>query len=123
MQLPANIFGEPDSFCPIRWIEMFKLWMPRFREEVYARCRRSLFVPIYQSFPQYIGLTFGKLPPRESFLGDVCASHMLDAEGVERYLEEEIVEGTKEYFKRNADWAFHELKAVGAEGTMAKLGL
>jgi hypothetical protein len=123
MALPTNVFGQPDLFYPIRWIEMFKLWMPRFRDEVYARCRRSLFVPIYQSFPEYIGLTLEKLPPRGSFLADVCATYIPCTEGVEHYLEEEIVEGTKDYFRRNADWAFSELKAVGGEGTIIKLGL
>jgi hypothetical protein len=123
LALPTNVFGQPDLFYPIRWIEMFKLWMPRFRDEVYTRCRSSLFVPIYQSFPQYIGLTLDKLPPHGSFLADICETYMPYVEGVERYFEEEIVEGTKQYLRRNADWAFNELEALGHEETMIKLGL
>jgi hypothetical protein len=123
MQLPLNSFGSADLFYPIRWIEMFKLWLPDYRSEVYARCRRSLFLPIYHSFSQYIGVKSGKLPPDGSFLADICKTYLQHDGTTGRYSEEEVVEGTKAFFRRNANWAIDELITVAGEATAVKLGL
>ena len=123
MRLPLNSFGNPDLFYPIRWIEMFKLWLPDYNSEVHARCRRSLFLPIYQSFAQYIGLKLGKLPPHGSFLGEICETYLRQDGAIEHYSEEEVVQGTKAFFRRNADWAIDELRTVAGEATVVKLGL
>ncbi len=122
MQLATNVFGTPETFYPIRWIETFKLWLPQFRDEVIERSRSALFMPIFQSFPQYIGLTLRKLPPQGSFLAEICDSY-LPRGGGEHYYPEEIVEGTRAFLKRNADWAVEELRAVSGEATLMTLGL
>jgi len=123
MRLPLNSFGKPGLFYPIRWIEIFKLWLPDYSSEVYARCRRSLFLPIYQSFSQYIGLKLGKLPPHGSFLADICETYLRQDGAIEHYSEEEVVEGTRAFFRRNANWAIDELRTVAGEATVVKLGL
>lgn len=123
MGLPSNIYGSPETFYPIRWIEMFKLWIPQFREEVKMQTRRSLFLPIYQSFPQYIGLTLGKLPPSGSFLAEIFSPYLSRFEEAEYYSQDEIVEATKAFFRKNSSWAVQELRAVGGDSTLEKLGL
>jgi len=123
MQLPQNVFGSPDTFYPIRWIEMFKLWLPQFRDEVMKRSRNAMFMAIFQSFPQYIGLTMAKLPPRGSYLAEIFSVYLAHFEGAGHYTEEEIIGGARAFFQRNAAWAIQELKAVSDEATIAKLGL
>jgi hypothetical protein len=119
MQLTPNVFGTAESFYPIRWIEMFKLWLPQFRDEVEERSRNALFLPIYQSFPQYIGLTtLGKLPPFGSLLADICRAYPPAMQRAEHYHAEEIIAGTRAFFQRNATWAVEELRAV----TRAEIG-
>lgn len=123
MQLPPNIFGSPETFYPIRWIEMFKLWLPQFYDEVKKRSRSALFMAIFQSFPQYIGLTLDKMPPPGSYLADICAAYLPPSDEIEHYRQEEIIDGTRAFFQRHASWAIQELRAVGGDATCAKLGL
>jgi hypothetical protein len=123
LQLPPNVFGSPRTFYPIRWIEMFKLWLPQFSDEVIERSRAALFMPIFQSFPQYLGLTMAKMPPPGSFLAEVCRTYIPHLEGVEHYRPEEIVEGTRRFFDTNADWAVNELSVVCGGATLDQLGL
>jgi hypothetical protein len=123
MGLAPNEFGSPETFYPIRWIESFKLWLPHFRDEVEASARGGFFMPIYQSIARYLGLTSAKMPPPGSYLADVCASHLAEAPGTGRYTAEEVVERTRAFIQGNASWAPEELRIVGGEETMAKLGL
>lgn len=123
MKLPLNMFGAPDTFYPLRWIEMFKLWLPQFKDEVKKRSRSALFMAIFQSFPQYIGLNLEKLPPPGSYLADLCNAYPLPIREAMHHNEEEILNGTKMFFQRNAKWAIKELTAVGGKASLAKLGL
>lgn len=66
--LPRDMNATPDQFYPIRYVEIFKLWLPEFREEVERRTASSIFVPIYQSYPIRLGLDPAKGPPHGSFL-------------------------------------------------------
>jgi SAM-dependent methyltransferase len=120
--LPLDMFGRVDTFYPVRWIEMFKLWLPEFRNEVAQRTRSAVFLPIYQSFPQYIGLKLGKVPPPGSYLHEVCSATDSSVNSFERYLPEEIREGTREFFERHR-WAARELREVAGEMTWVRLGL
>jgi hypothetical protein len=120
--LPADFFGTTNTFYPIRWIEMFKLWLPQFKDEISARAKDALFMPIYASFPQYIGLELDKLPPAGSFLGDICETYLKHERRAPRHLADDIVRGTNAFLSRN-DWALDELANVAGEDVVRQLGL
>ncbi|WP_162914125.1 glycosyltransferase family 2 protein [Taklimakanibacter lacteus] len=120
--LPTDLFGTPDTFYPIRWIEMFKLWLPQFRDEVTERANKALFLPIYGSFPQYIGLELVKLPPQGSFLCEICDRYLADHRDLPHYTAEEIEVRTRAFMIRH-EWALDELAMVAGEKTIEKLGI
>lgn len=122
-RLPRNCFGVPATFYPVRWIEMFKLWLPRFRDELNARLNNAIFLPTYASFPQYIGLDLGRFPPKDSYLADMCDRYLGKQSDANRYSVQEVMEGTRNFFLRNADWAPAELEAVSNRGSLASLGI
>ena len=122
LDLPADVFGTPDTFYPIRWVEMFKLWLPQFRDEVAARSEEALFMPIYASFPQYIGLDLGKLPPAGSFLSDICAKYLSTDQTLSRYSAEEVMRGTRAFLRRN-EWATDELAVIAGSDILRQLGI
>jgi hypothetical protein len=72
LELPVDMNGSSETFYPISWIEAFKLWLPEHADEVADRARDALFMPIYQSFPQFIGLDVHCLPPEGSYLDALC---------------------------------------------------
>ncbi len=121
--LADNEFGSPDRFYPIRWIEMFKLWLPKYRDEVEARCTGALFLPIYQSFIKYIGLSAADVPPRGSYLGEFCARHMPGRRDRRGHRPEEIYEALRAFFMKNQEWAIGELVAVSGEEILRDLRL
>lgn len=121
MELPTDVFGSTDTFYPIRWIEMFKLWLPQYRDEVDERLRHALFMPIYQSFPKYTGLSMQRRPPDGSYLAELCRGE--DDEGSTPYDAETVLTATRKYFERNATWAVPELCAVSGERDLRLLGL
>lgn len=108
--LSKNEFGSPDSFYPIRFIEMYKLWLPEFADEVRRRTAGAYFLPIFQSFPQYIGLEFSRYPPAGSILGDLCERDT-NAE-LDRHSADTIRAATRKFFAKHAAWALDELNAV-----------
>ncbi|MEW9838530.1 glycosyltransferase family 2 protein [Mesorhizobium marinum] len=121
--LPTNCFGSPATFYPVRWIEMFKLWLPQFKNELNARLRKAIFLPTYASFPQYIGLDLGKYPPKGSYLADLCDKYIGGCLDLERYSAQEVLEGTRDFFSRNADWAPSELREVAGPESLLELGI
>ena len=121
--LPRNCFGSPETFYPVRWIEMFKLWLPQFRDELNARLDKAIFLPTYASFPQYIGLDLGRFPPKGSYLADMCDRYLRRQSDAERYSVEEVMDGTCNFFHRNADWAPAELQAVAGRDSLVRLGI
>lgn len=121
--LPENEFGSRDSFYPIHWMEMFKLWLPRYREEVQERCRTAMFLPIYQSFPKYIGLQMANLPPPGSYLGEFCAGHRPNISGELTHRAEEIYNATRAFFIKNREWAFIRLAEVCGESILCDFDL
>ena len=121
LRLPRDVFGDPDKFYPMRWIEMFKLWLPEYADDLADRAARALFMPIYQSVLQSAGLAWGPLPPRGSFLARVCDEAGID--GSDRYDALDIVEATRRFFKGHGEWAVAELCAVGGEADLRFLDL
>ena len=110
--MPLDMVGTSKIFYPIRWIEMFKLWLPEFTEEILGKTRHAIFMPIFQSFSLYMGMDLAKKPPTGSFLGEVCDRYLPRNEGGDRYDEAEIRKLTRAYFLRNADWAIDELRSI-----------
>lgn len=110
--LPKNVFGTADSFYPIRFIEMFKLWLPQFRNEIRSRTQGSFFLPVFQSFPSYIGLDLALMPPKGSYLDEACSIYSDVENDHVRYHPSVIRAAVLAYFERNADWAFRELSLV-----------
>ncbi len=80
-------------------------------------------MPIYQSFPQYIGIDFIRLPPEESFLGALCNQFIRHGAPMSRYDAEYIREGTRQYFLKHKDWAIDELVSVSGPDVLRKLEL
>lgn len=113
--LPRNQFGSADTFYPIRWIEMFKLWLPEYADEIRSRISGAYFLPIFQSFPQYIGLELSRYPPKGSILGDLCDHPDIDE--TDRYRPEAIRAATRDFFAKHEAWAIDELRAAsGRQG-------
>lgn len=121
--LPKNCFGSPQTFYPVRWIEMFKLWLPQFRNEMNARLEKAIFLPTYASFPQYIGLDLGRSPPKGSYLAHMCDRYLGKSSDAERYSAQEVMDGTRSFFHRNADWAPAELQTISGNESLMRLGI
>jgi hypothetical protein len=119
--LPKNYGGLPNSFYPIRWIEMFKLWLPEYCHEIERRVASAFFLPIYQSFPQYIGLSLGRRPPRGSYLAKFLDRHCPAGENG-AYEADEIISASRQFFLSN-DWAINELTSVAGAQALTQLGI
>ena len=123
LSLPLDMGGTPDQFYPLRWIEVFKLWLPRFCDEVEDKGRGAYFMPIYQSFSLYAGLSMERLPPNGSYLDRVCTQFASQFEKNDRYTHQEVLGRTKAFFERKRDWAIDELVAVSGPDILNQLGL
>jgi hypothetical protein len=121
--LPRNEFGTTATFYPVKWIEMFKLWLPEFRGEMLKRAADAYFMPIYASFPQYMGLEFGRLPPEGSFLSDICYRYVEENRTTRRYTDREVLDAVREYFYRNRTAGLFELITVSGIEALRRLGL
>lgn len=121
--LERNTYGSPNSFYPIRWIEIFKLWLPEYREEVMQRAETAYFMPIYQSYPKYIGLDVLALPPSGSYLDLALqkGGHIGSRKGGNQYDADEIRNKVREFFKRNNKWAPQELESVAGRSCANQL--
>ena len=121
LQLPKDMFGSADLFYPVRWIEIFTLWLPEFKDEITSRTENSIYMPIYQSFSQYIGLTSGGLPPKGSYLATLCDKFGLENEF--RYSADEVFAKTKQFFHANREWAIDELKSIKGKDFLERMEL
>jgi hypothetical protein len=118
--LPKELSANANLFFPIRWIEMFTLWLPEFTEEIVLRSKDSIFMPIYQSFSQYIGLDSRRLPPIGSYLHILCDDFGLAGTG-ESYEPSEVWQKTKDFLLKNESWAIDELRLVRGDGFLPRL--
>ena len=118
--LPPSNFGSADTFYPVRWIEAFKLWLPQYSDEIAAKTEAAMFLPLYQSFPQYLGLDIGKLPPTGSFLADLCQRFGTDDTLGPRHDPDDVIAGVHRFFSTH-EWAMQELETVAGRGTLSAL--
>jgi len=123
LELPLDMGGTPNQFYPLRWIEMFKLWLPEYCDEITERVQGAYFMPIYQSFPIYLGLNMRKLPPRGSFLDQVCRQFAPESNGEERHDADDIRMRTRNFLKRKSEWAIDELVTVCGRDILKRVGL
>lgn len=123
LRLEQNCYGDPSSFYPVRWIEMFKLWLPEYCEEVMEKASSAYFMPIYQSYPKYLGLDLLGLPPKDSYLFKVLErmGHIEKDMEMIYYDAALIRDKVREFFKRNHEWAFQELESVAGISCRDKL--
>jgi len=122
MGLPGDMFATTQTFYPIRWIEIFKLWLPEFREEVEERTIGAVFLPIYQSFPTYIGLDLSKGAPRDSYLARFVGKFAPERQATP-YSVDEVRQAIRRWFKLNASWAIKWLVSIRGHDVLAKLSL
>jgi hypothetical protein len=111
LNLPRNMAATKESFYPLSWDETFKLWLPEFRQEVEERTRNAIFLPLYQSFPRYVGFDPYMAPPKGSYLGNFleeflpgieCSEH--DAQNIRNL--------TGTWLRANS-WAVDRLQSAG----------
>jgi hypothetical protein len=96
--LPRDMRATTQMFYPVRWIEIFKLWLPEFTEEIEERLIGAVFLPLYQSFPLHLGLDPYRLPPKGSYLDRVLEKFAPESEGAP-YSAAEVREATRKWFK------------------------
>jgi len=120
--LPRSKFGSAATFYPLRWIEAFKLWLPQFYDEVREKTAGALFLSLYQSFPQYLGMDVNKHPPAGSYLDFLRRRFGREDPVGPQHDANEVVRGVRRFLAERK-WAMRELQAVGGESTMRILGL
>jgi hypothetical protein len=120
LNLPRDMGANTEAFYPIRWIEIFKLWLPEFREEVEERVSGATFLPLYQSFPLYIGLDPTALPPQGSYLSALIDRLVPEASGA-HCTAGEVRQLTGSWLSRNRSWAIDWLAAVCSHQSMAAI--
>jgi Glycosyltransferase sugar-binding region containing DXD motif len=122
LHLPRDMSGTAATFYPIRWVEVFTLWLPEFREEVEERVAGATFLPIFQSFPLYIGLDPLKGPPEGSYLACLLAEFLPDLMGP-RHDAEDVRRLTRRWLQSSGSWAIDWLTAIHGPGILARLAL
>jgi hypothetical protein len=101
---------------------MFKLWLPEYCEEILAKVSGADFLPLYQSFPAYLGLPLTTMPPLGSFLNQVCRRYAPELLGREEHDPADIRARTRAWFEKHKEWAIAELAAVAGEAALSRLG-
>lgn len=71
LHLPLDMSGSYEVFCPLVWVETFKMWLPDFTEELSERISSSYFIHVYCTMAKVIGIDLSVLPPAGSFLDKV----------------------------------------------------
>jgi hypothetical protein len=120
--LPPSNFGTADTFYPVRWIEAFKLWLPQYSDEITKKTASAMFLPVYQSFPQYLGLDVGKLPPTGSYLAGLCERFGTTERDAPRHEVDDVIAGVREFFSTH-EWARQELETVSGSATLSTIGI
>jgi hypothetical protein len=120
--LPLDFGASAAEFYPIQWIEVFKLWLPEHRDEVANRVESAIFVPLYQSFPTYVGLDPRFGPPAGSYLDDVVR-RFLSTDTTPRHLAEDVRACVQRWFRARGKWALDWLEAIDGAGAASLVGL
>jgi hypothetical protein len=118
---PEAHAGTADTFYPLRWIETYKLWMPSYRTEVAQMAGSALFINAYNSLFSYMKLSSSGLPPKGSFLMDLYEEHCPERITGEVLSEHAVIDLARNFLRSN-DWALEELRAVGGDESVARLG-
>lgn len=108
--LPLDVVLTPDTASPLRWIEIFQLWLPEFRDQIERRTAAALVLPVYWSFAKEVGIDFSVLPPKGSMMDEFFNKYCRDGrDDGPRYDSEEIRRRTKAWFASEREWAVPEL--------------
>jgi hypothetical protein len=118
--LPLDMYATTQMFYPIRWIEIFKLWLPEFMEEIEERTIGAVFLPLYQSFPLHLGLDPYKLPPKGSYLALVLEKFAPELEG-SRHGAAEVREATRRWFKSQGPSEIQWLDSIREPNVLSKM--
>jgi len=118
--LPRASGASTPVLYPIRWVEVFKLWLPEFLEEVERRLAGAWFLPVYQSFPQYLQLDETLLPPDGSYLRNLISTFASDPGGP-AHDPRAIREATRRWLIANNGWAIPWLYSISGPQSLAKL--
>lgn len=117
MDLPAAMFGTPETFYPIDWISAVTLALPVHRDDVERKLRTALFAAAYQSFFQYCGIDLVRFPPAGSYLRGLYDTFAADRKTQGEYETQEVLDCVRSYLSRNSDWAPQQLlRSVGESG-------
>jgi hypothetical protein len=108
--LPKDMGASVEIFYPIRYVEIFKLWLPEFLDEVEERIKSSTFLPIYQSFPLRVGIDPCKRPPKGSYLSKLL--ERLVPESTSMQHEADDVRRLIGRWLRSSIWAINWLESI-----------
>lgn len=110
--LKKNYNAIPSQFYPYTWLEMFKLWLPEYKQEVDLKISQSFFLPIYQSMPACAGLDLLRLPPEGSYLHCFLSSfkEKSSPENGNVYDAKEVRDAFRTYFVDNSSWAISQIE-------------
>ena len=120
--LPLDMEATAAEFYPIQWIEVFKLWLPEHRDEVERRLEKAVFLPLYQSFPTYVGLDSRWRPPVGSYL-DQALRVFLPNDTTPRHAADEVRARVRRWFQARGKWALEWLETIDGADAQSKLGL
>lgn len=123
LNLPEVMNAEPATFYPLWWIEMFKLWLPEFFDDVVEATTGSYFLPIFQSFPTWIGLDMQAGPPPDSYLGRFLKQNSLRLSNLVHYKSEIVREHVRSYFLANSEWTLKPLRDLCTSKELAMLDI
>jgi hypothetical protein len=113
--LPKDMSASVEAFYPIRWVEVFKLWLPEFLDEVEDRIKLATFLPVYQSFPLYVGFDSSKNPPKGSYLSKLLDRFVPEATAIGH--EADVVRQLTSRWLRSNIWAIEWLESInGPDG-------
>jgi hypothetical protein len=122
--LPADIGGTPETFYPLGWVEIFKLWLPDYAPEVRGKTAGAVFLPLCGSIPQLIGIDMSVLPPGGSYLDEMLRRFAPEHAGAgPRYSRDEIIAMTGEWVRKYRVWAVPDLLKVAGPTVLDVLGL
>jgi hypothetical protein len=122
LDLPRDMGATPEQFYPIRWIESFKLWLPDFLGEIEERLAGAIFLPVYESFPRYLGLDTDKAPPKGSYLRNLIDALAPEFDRPELD-SEEVRLATRKFFAKEGDWAARWLVSIRGSEVLGQLSL
>ena len=119
-RLPQDMGATASTFYPIRWVEVFMLWLPEFRDMVEQRVAGAIFLPLFQSFPEYIGLEAGRLPPEGSYLSCLLRRFVPECTGP-RHDASDVRRLTWRWLRGSGSWAVDWLTTLHGPRILARL--